>query len=281
MILDSKIIEFRGMPLFQKARFKTPLDMQGSIQEYACFFYMIEGSMLSYDSRGVHKLGEKEAVIKNCNNYVQRYQPKSKSEECEVIAIYLYREILLEIYKNEVPSFLKSDSIPTPKKFISNKLIDQYMTNLAIYFEEPEALDEELGVLKLKELMMILLKSENHENIRKLLSEIFTPVNVAFKETIERNLFNQLSIEQLAFLCNMSLSSFKREFRRVFDESPARYIKNQRLEHAAGLLLCNQDPIANVAFDSGFQDVTTFSANFQVKFQISPSNYRASHIRKQ
>ena len=62
MILDSKVIEYKGMPLFQKARFKTPLDMQGSIQDFACFFYMVNGNMLSYDSRGVHKLSEKDEV---------------------------------------------------------------------------------------------------------------------------------------------------------------------------------------------------------------------------
>ena len=160
MILESKIIEFKGMPLFQKARFKTPMDMQGAIQEFACFFYMVEGTMLSYDSRGVHRLGEKEAVIKNCNNYVQRYMPNSGSEECEAIAIFLYPDLLKVIYKDEVPSFLVEDQLPRPKKLIGNQLLEQYMGNLMIYFEEPEVMDEQLGILKLKELMMILLKSE-------------------------------------------------------------------------------------------------------------------------
>lgn len=279
MILDSKIIEFKGMPLFQKARFKTPMDMQGSIQEFACFFYMVEGTMLSFDSRGIHKLGEKEAVIKNCNNYVQRYMPNSGSEECEAIAIFLYPDLLKVIYKDEVPSFLQEDKVPKPKKLIGNQLLEQYMKNLMIYFEEPEVMDEELGILKLKELMMILLKSANHENIRKLLSEIFTPVNVKFRQTIEQNLFNSLSLEQLAFICNMSLSTFKREFKKEFDETPARYIKNKRLEHAAVRLVSDQEPITTIAYESGFQDITTFSANFHEKYLVSPSNYRSGQIR--
>lgn len=279
MILESKIIEFKGMPLFQKARFRTPMDMQGTIQEFACFFYMVEGTMLSYDSRGVHRLGEKEAVIKNCNNYVQRYMPNSGSEECEAIAIFLYPDLLKVIYKDEVPSFLVEDKLPKPKKLIGNQLLEQYMSNLMIYFEEPEVMDEELGILKLKELMMILLKSENHENIRKLLSEIFTPVNVKFRQTIEQNLFNSLSLEQLAFICNMSLSSFKREFKKEFNETPARYIKNKRLEHAASRLISDQASITTIAYESGFQDITTFSANFHEKYLVSPSNYRSGQIR--
>lgn len=280
-MVENKIIEFKGMPLFQKARFKSPSLMQGEIKDFACFFYMTEGSMESYDSRGLHKISSKEAVMKQCGNYVQRYVAEDDSSECEAIAIYLYPELLKEIYRDEVPSFLKTTSkIKKPKRLIGNKLIEQYMNNLSIYFEAPETLDEDLGILKLKELMMILLKSENHENIRRLLSEIFTPVNVEFKNAIEANLFNNLSIEQLAFICNMSISTFKRAFKKVFEETPARYIKHRRLQHASSLLCNTTQSISDIAFDSGFQDLSTFSANFQEKFKISPSKYRLNQNRK-
>ena len=280
MIISNTIIEFKGMPLFQKARFKAPFEFSGEILDFACFFYMVEGSMLSFDSRGVHRLDEKEAVIKNCNNYVQRYLQSQQSDECEAIAVYLYPKMLKMIYENEVPSFLKKEEIPVPKKLISNKLIEQYMTNLSIYFESPDAFDEELGILKLKELMMILLKSENHNSILQLLSDIFAPVNLKLKEAVEHNLYNNLSIEQLAFLCNMSLSTFKREFKKTFDESPARYIRKRRLEKAAELIATTNESIGNIAFDCGFQDVSTFSSVFKNQFDVSPSSYRLSFLSK-
>jgi hypothetical protein len=132
MILKNNIIEFKGIPLFQKARFKAPFTMEGAILDYACFFYMIEGSMMSIDSRGAKMLQENEAVIKNCNNYVQHYLQTETSKECEAAAIYLYPELLKEIYKDEVPSFLKNEGIPNPKKIANNKLIEQYMVNLSI-----------------------------------------------------------------------------------------------------------------------------------------------------
>lgn len=277
----SKIIEFRGMPLFQKARFKSPFIMQGEIKEFACFFYMTEGSMLSYDARGLHRISSKEAILKQCGNYVQKYISDNDTNECEAIAVYLYPELLKEIYKDKVPTFLKSkDEIPKPKKLIQNQLIEQYMQNLSLYFEAPETLDEELGILKLQELMLILLKSENHENIRILLSEIFAPVNLKFKQSVEGNIFNDLSTEQLAFICNMSLSTFKREFKKTFQESPARYIKSKRLQHAASLLACGNESISAIAFDSGFQDLTTFSSIFKDKYHQTPSQFRLNQPSK-
>lgn len=267
------------MPLFQKARFKAPFIMEGEIKDFACFFYMVQGTMVSYDVRGMHTITLKEAIMKNCGQYVQKYIASDESQQCEAIAVFLYPELLQEIYKDLIPSFITSKDIPKPKKLIGNKLIEQYMNNLSIYFETPEIFDEELGILKLKELMLILLKSENHENIRRLLSEIFAPINVKFKKAIEHNLFNNLSQKQLAFICNMSLSTFKREFKKVFNETPARYIKNRRLEHAASLLISSNEPVSMVAFESGFQDVTTFSSNFQKKYSLSPSKFRLTRNR--
>lgn len=278
MVLDSTIIEFKGMPLFQKARFKAPMDMQGSFAEFACFFYVVEGSMMSFDARGAHVLQEKEAMVKNCSNYVQRYIGTEDQTECEAIAVYLYPDLLRTIYRDEVPSFLKQKHPQAPKKFVANALVEQFMNNLALYFEDPEWVDEELGILKLKELMMILLASENHQNIRKLLSEIFSPTEVAFVQTVEKNLFNPLKIEQLAFICHMSLSTFKREFKKAFGQTPAKYIKQRRLEKAEKMLLSTEKAISEIAYDTGFQDPTTFTASFHTAYGKSPTTYRAHQL---
>ncbi len=280
MFIDNNIIEFKGMPLFQRVRLKAPFTIEGEILDFACFFYMVEGRMLSYDSRGEHQIDEKDAIIKNCNSYVQKYLASETSDEVEAIAIYLYPKLFQMIYKDEIPSFLKQEEIPVPKKLISNTLIEQYMMNLSLYFEEPDTLDEELGILKLKELMMILLKSENHINIRKYLSEIFAPVNLQLKQTIENNIFNPLTIQQLAYLCSMSLSTFKREFKKTYNETPARYIKHRRLSKAAKLLISSDQQIGEIAFICGYHDVTTFSNIFNEKYGESPSSFRLNQIGK-
>jgi len=278
--MESITIEFKGMPLFQKAVFNSPQVMQGTLESFACFFYMVEGSMVSYDARGAHRISEKEAITKNCGSYVQKFIHSQETEKCEAIAIYLYPELLQEIYKNEIPNFIISENTKMPKKQIGNKLIEHYMNNLILFFEDPETLDEELGILKLKELIMILLRSENQESVRNLLSEIFSPINIQLKEVIQNNLFNPLQIEELAFICNMSLSTFKREFKKTFNSSPAKYIKEQRLENAASLLMCDDKSIRDIAFDCGFQDVTTFSDSFHQKYGKSPSQFRKNQIRK-
>ena len=82
------------MPLFQKATFTPPFVMQGTLEDFACFFYIIEGTMVSYDARGVHKISEKEAITKNCGSYVQKYLGSKDHSKCEAIAVYLYPDLL-------------------------------------------------------------------------------------------------------------------------------------------------------------------------------------------
>lgn len=85
--MERNAIEFREVPLFHKARFQTPHLMQGAIESFACFFYIVEGKMV----------GENEAIIKNCGNYVQHFLPSDTAEVFEAVVVYLYPDSLREI----------------------------------------------------------------------------------------------------------------------------------------------------------------------------------------
>ena len=275
------IIMFKDRPLFQRANNPAPSQRMGEIQDFACFFYVVEGNYEAIESHGSFKIGAKDALIKKCGNYVAHFLSQNGDTDCEAVAIYLYPDILQEIYKNEPPSFLdKSKSILPPKKLLANELIEKYINNLYMYFDNPEMIDDELAILKLKELIMLLLKSERYENVQDFLSELFQPGKLKFTSIIENNLFSDISIDELAFVTGKSLSSFKREFNTVYGMSPAKYIKGRRLDHAAKLLTSSESAVSSIAYESGFQDPSTFSSAFHEKFETSPSQYRMDKISK-
>ena len=281
MIIDQDTITYKGLPLFQRAKMNAPATQQSELQDLACFFYIVNGTLEAVESHGSYRMSSKEALLKRCGNYVSHFQKSDTGEDCEAVAIYFFPDVLHEIYKNEIPAFLKYPAKDVaPQKVVANELIDKYINNLFIYFQNPELIDEELAVLKLKELILILLKSEKYESVHQFLSDIFSPHTLQFKSIIENNLFSNISIEELAFISNKSLSSFKREFKKVYNETPARYVKKMRLEHASGLLISGSESISGIAYESGFVDVTTFSANFQDYFGTSPSNFRLNQKRK-
>lgn len=277
MLIEEKTVSFQGKPLFQRAKFKTPFHISGSMEEMACFFYMLEGSYDVFDQHGAVSIGPQQALVKKCGKYVAHL----KAGNWDGIVIFFYPDILHEVYKYEPPSFLeKTLSKPPSFELIGNELLDKFINGLFIYFDNPSLMDEELALLKIKELILILLKSEQYRHTQQFIAELFTPDKLQFTAAIESNLFSNINIEELAFICHKSLSSFKRTFKKIYNDTPARYIKERRLKHAAHLLTSTEHSITEIAFQSGFQDVTTFSASFRQNFKDSPTKYRLTQSRK-
>jgi AraC-like DNA-binding protein len=52
-----------------------------------------------------------------------------------------------------------------------------------------------------------------------------------------------------------------------------------RLRNAATRLILDAERILNIAFDSGFGDVSNFNHAFRTEFGMSPREYRAKYSR--
>jgi len=81
----------------------------------------------------------------------------------------------------------------------------------------------------------------------------------------------------MAFLVGQSLSTFKREFKKHFDDTPANYIRNKRMKKGADLLIHSSLTVSEISFQIGYGDSSYFSRIFYKKFNILPSDYRRSN----
>ena len=267
-------IELKNKPLFQRAEFSLPTRYKSELQDYSCFFYLNKGSYQIIEANGILKVGEKEALLKKCGNYISYFPSTGESKYAEAIAVYFHQDIIKSVYSGEIIDFLnRTNKKSTPKK-VANELIEKYISNLLIYLDNPSLIDDQLAILKFKELILILMKSQHSESVQSFFTDLFNTNKLEFQSIIENNIFNNLNIDELAFICNKSVSSFKRTFKQYFNQSPARYIKKRRLERAAELIATSSDNISNIAYDCGFNDPSTFSSVFSEYFGVSPSLYR-------
>ena len=267
-------IDFKNKPLFQRAQFSTPNRYTSQIQDYSCFFYISEGSYQVIDANGSFKLGKNEALLKKCGNYVSNFISSNDNSKAEAIAVYFHPDIVKSIYSKEILDFLTHSEKKSIPVIVENELIEKYINNLVIYLDNPQLIDDELAILKFKELILILMKSQQSESVRDFFRPLFDTRELEFQNIIENNIFNKLSIEELAFICNKSLSNLKRSFKMYFNDTPARYIKQKRLERAAKLIVSTSESINSIAYECCFEDPTTFSTVFLNHFGVSPSEYR-------
>ena len=109
------------------------------------------------------------------------------------------------------------------------------------------------------------------------MSDLYSAKKIHLKDIIELHLYSNLSIEELANLSNMSLSSFKREFKKEFNDSPNNYILMKKLKKAKELLSLTDKPINEIAYEIGFNDPLYFTRLFKKKIGPSPTTYRVEN----
>ena len=91
-----------------------------------------------------------------------------------------------------------------------------------------------------------------------------------FMQIIESNKLNKLTIKELAFLANMSVSTFKREFEKHYNNSPSKWFQDKRLEHAAFLLKNESKRSSDIYEEIGYENLSNFIQAFKSKFGTTP-----------
>ena len=283
MIIEHKTIEIFGKKVFEKAVVTPPFKNPNPLQNEACFLYVLEGQNSSFSEQEHIIVQQDEGVLMKCGNYIYEGAANTESGRFGLLAIHFYPEVLQKIFEKGVPDFIikgrTNKAIVGMALVRANRLIKRFMEDILLYIESPELYDEELIALKLKEIIFLLLKTDSATAVREIIANFFSPRTFTLKEIVEAHIFSPLSISDLAQLCNCSLASFKREFRRIYKDSPASYIKKRRLEKAAQLLLISDETISSIAYDCQFDNVAHFSSSFKALYQLTPSEYRMSQFQ--
>lgn len=90
---------------------------------------------------------------------------------------------------------------------------------------------------------------------------------------------NVPSVEMLASSCNMSVSNFRKVFRKVTGLSPKDYITKCFVNKAQQLLLTTDKSISDICAESGFGDISWFNRQFFAKTNMTPSAFRKRYSK--
>lgn len=281
MIIDREYFSLNDKCVIEKLRIRTPFRFGAIFQDEACFLFIKDGDSVLNAATENLKLHVSESVLLKCGNYFADLIRKSESNICEIFAIHLHKKILQELYKDEVPSFLTPDgNKPFAQKIEKQDIIFHFIESLEFYFQNPTLVNDELLKLKIKELILLLLQTKNADNILSLFSHLFTPRQANFKDIIQAHLFSNLTIPELAVLSGRSLSAFKREFESYFKDTPANYIKAQKLKKANELLVSTDSSIGEICYQVGFGDTSHFSKLFKMRYNSTPSEFRKAKFER-
>ncbi|OSY88157.1 hypothetical protein WH52_07895 [Tenacibaculum holothuriorum] len=257
-----------SMPFFNRT-------LKSYVEDEACFMFVNKGEVGVRTPDEYLKLNRNTAMIAKCLNYF--FEP-SKNKEVykdgvESVGIFLYPSLVKDLFDLDI-SLSNHQNDYNVKQVQVDLMLDNFRQSIDILLENPELVDDGIIKTKLKEFVQLLIKSQNAPSQLDFLAALFKPNEVEFKKVIQQNAYANLTIKELALLTHLSESSFKRKFKEIFNNSPKKYLTEKKLKRAAELLKSSSDRISEIAYDVGFDSVSTFNRNFADFYGKSPSNYR-------
>ncbi|EZH76004.1 AraC family transcriptional regulator [Aquimarina atlantica] len=164
-----------------------------------------------------------------------------------------------QIIKEEVPYFtIRNDAY-----------ITSYLNSLSTISDAPTVFIENLLSVKFEEIMLYLIHKYG-EKFELYLKSLIVKETSPFKKIIESKIHSNLKLEEIAFLCNMSLSTFKRHFINEYKTSPGKWLQDKRLQKAKEVLEQGQLTPSDIYLDFGYNNLSNFSIAFKNKFGVSP-----------
>ncbi len=93
---------------------------------------------------------------------------------------------------------------------------------------------------------------------------------------IDENISEDLRVEDLAKMCNLSYSGFSKKFIRMFGRPCKNYIELIRVRKAADLLKDTRDDLTTISQETGFSDASHMIRCFKKEYGLTPKKYRDS-----
>lgn len=161
--------------------------------------------------------------------------------------------------------------------FEKDEFIHTYIASLKLIQLKPASFSDKIIGLKFEELMLHLLEKYPNEvlSFRTKNQEEYSDFEI--RKAVELNITNSLTLEELAFLCHTSISTFKRKFLKIYHQTPSKYFLQQKMEFAKSLLLQNKNP-SEVFHKVGYQNHSSFTQSFKQVYGITPKQFQQQNL---
>jgi len=233
------------------------------------FSYQISGSMTVNDGVQTYISHEGDFRLARRNHLSKFVKQPPEGGEFKVISIFLDQDILREIARD-----LKHKANRTVRKetIISldpNPLYKSFMESLIVYLGLQQDSNEELFAVKVKEAVHLLLKI--NPELKDILFDFTEPDKINLEAYMNKNFHFNVHLNRFAYLTGRSLATFKRDFQKIFNDTPSHWLQQKRLQEAYYLIKEKGKMPSDVYLEVGFENLSHFSTSFKKLFGYPPS----------
>ena len=147
--------------------------------------------------------------------------------------------------------------------------ITSLFASMTPYFDPDVKPQDDFMQLKLQEGLLTLLHID--KRFAPTLFDFNEPWKIDILDFMNKNYMYEFTMEELAHYTGRSLATFKRDFKKVSDLTPEKWLIRKRLEAAYDLMKEGRRKIADVYTEVGFKNQSHFSSAFKKMYGVSPT----------
>ncbi|TNE59083.1 MAG: AraC family transcriptional regulator [Bacteroidetes bacterium] len=237
-------------------------------QNMLCF--MLKGVKELIDETTRYSMNNEQIGLVSSGNMLMNERVTLR-EEFESLLLFFSNEFLANFLK-KYNIVIQDDPEEHPPVIVFPK--DDYLQN----FQQSMTLlrndfnRETFRVAKMEEILLYLYEKYPSQIRGFIAKSIAKTENRPLVQVVQNHMFDNLNAQELAFLCNMSISTFKRKFTEVYDTSPGKYFVTQRMKHAV-LMLRNRRRPSDIYLELGYENLSSFSREFKKFYGVPPKSY--------
>jgi AraC family transcriptional regulator, exoenzyme S synthesis regulatory protein ExsA len=238
------------------------------------FIFMIAGQKIIETLDKSYIIKESQAVlIKNGNCLTSEKFTKNGSFKC--LTFFFDTKYLQEFFLKHADVLSKSKnnvSLIDPDVYVFEK--DEFIKNYidsALHILQIEDLAPKLIQLKFEEIMLYLIQKQGYPFLNFIQGFLSNPNELNFKATVESESLNKFTLDEIAFLCNMSLSTFKRHFAKSYGDSPQKWFHKKRMQYAYESIKNNYKTPSDLYLELGYNSLSSFSVAFSKIHGVPPT----------
>jgi len=234
--------------------------------------YIYSGEQIIEDGDKKIKLQAGDCAFIRRDHRLKLYKNSVGENLYKGISLTFKRSVLRDFYSkmnkaeipNQIPLF--EDNV---LKIAPDVAITSLFQSLTPYFDSNVKPTESVTHLKLLEGIYAILNSS--ESLYPILFDFAEPWKVDILEFMNENYMDELSMEQIASFTGRSLATFKRDFKKISNLTPQKWLIKKRLETAYFKLKEEHKKVHEVYMEVGFKNPSHFSTAFKKQYGISPT----------
>lgn len=198
---------------------------------------------------------------------------KRERAQFESLLFFLTDEIIDEFLISQQVAISGEKNYSPLYKIERDKNTNLFFDSMFQHMQDCQLYPPSFYKLKIFELLHLLSANKKNHNFTGFLNSLKNKTQKDLGLFMEHTYTMPLKVEDYATLSGRSLASFKRDFKKQYNQSPGMWIKARRLEKARELLSHSKKSVTEVCFEVGYENISHFIKSFKEYHGVTPRQY--------